>query len=97
MAINVTPQEIALGSFLRRKSEELLFHMTMYNTITKYLKSSDDNDSDDNDGLADLEDILTYCHAKITKMVDNAADGDNDTRTRGGSIKLKKNKTRKRK
>jgi hypothetical protein len=92
MAINVTPQEIALGSFLRRKSEELLFHMTMYNTITKYLKSSDDND-----GLADLDDILTYCHAKITKMVDNAADGDNDTRTRGGSIKLKKNKTRKRK
>jgi hypothetical protein len=91
MARNVTPQEIALGSFLRRNSEELLSHMTMYNTITKYLKSSDDND-----GIADLDDILAYCQAKITKIVDNAADSDNDTR-RGGSIKLKKNKTRKRK
>jgi hypothetical protein len=85
MARNVTTlQEIALGHFLRENSEELLSHMIMYNTITKYMKTTDD-------GIADLDDILTYCSNKITEMVDGVGN------VKGGSIKLKKNKTQKRK
>ena len=80
-------QSISLEEFsMSGIDEELLSHMTMCNTITKFMKGA-------RGGIPVLDDIYGYYASKINEMVQIV----DSSSLKGGSIKLKKNKTRKRK